>query len=91
MKRHVMIPVMFRREVRETEHFGMEFIVESFNNSKNKDILKGNAGSVALEVLLDAGWSIISVQSATYPGGSSSGATVFVYILESPEINEAIT
>lgn len=88
MKRHIVVPVILRTfRDEETGWFGKELIVDTLNYSKNKDFLKGLCGSMTLEVLLDAGWSIISVQS-TSQGGSDSvpGAAVFVYVLESPEI-----
>ena len=88
MKKHLVVPVMFRTfRDEETGWFGKELIVESLSYTKNKDFLKGLCGSTAIEVLLDAGWSIASVQS-TSQGGSDSvpGAAVFVYVLESPEI-----
>ena len=88
MKSHIVVPVMFRTfRDEETGWFGKELIVESLSYTKNKDFLKGLFGSTAIEVLLDAGWSIISVQSATNPGGDSPGSATFVYVLESPEIN----
>ena len=85
MKRHIVVPVMFRTFRDEnTGWFGKELYNESLNYPKNKDFFRSSEGTAALEALLDAGWSIISVQSATNHGGDGPGSAVFIYILESP-------
>ncbi len=88
MKRHIVVPVMFRSFHDGKGWFGSELTVLSSNRSNIQNTAYRDGGCNALEALLDKGWSIISVQS-TSQGASDSvpGAAVFVYVLESPERN----
>lgn len=88
MKRHAVIPVMYdsigETVLRSTTP--SDDIVRALCGDKFADE-KYQPGARILENCLDAGWSIVSVQSAPIPGGNESGKAIFVYILESPEIN----